>query len=418
MDETGAGGVDTIETLTVSRRAEKGERTPFPKGYWTIWSTVALDLIGFGIVVPILGVYAERFGASGYAVGWLFATFSLAQLVFAPLLGRLSDRIGRKPVIVISLIGTAIGSFVTGAAGALWVLFLGRFIDGASGASLSVAQAAVADIAEPQQRPRLVGTLGAAFGVGFVLGPAIGGLAALGGPHVPFYVAGVLASINAVAAIIRLPETKRTAAPTRRRGFAFPDQPSLRRLAIIGFLTTFAFVAFEATFSLFGSARFDLTEGSTAAVFLGIGIVLVLVQGGGFARLAERVGVPRLYATALVVVAVGLVVTGVSRMWPVLILGLLLVSVGQGLASPSLIELVNREAGEERRGEAMGFQQSSYATARVLGPPLAGSAFDRMGVWGPMVFGGIITGVAAVLVVGWGLHRPSAADSQPQPESG
>lgn len=390
----------------MSGRRERGERTPFPKGYWTIWTTVALDLVGFGIVVPILGVYAERFGASGYAVGWLFATFSLAQFVFAPLLGRLSDRIGRKPVIVISLIGTAIGSFVTGAAGALWVLFLGRAIDGASGASLSVAQAAVADMAEPAQRPRLVGMLGAAFGVGFVLGPAIGGLASLGGPHVPFYVAGALATINAVAAIIRLPETKREAAPPRRRGFAFPTEPALRRLALLGFLTTFAFVAFEATFSLFGSARFDLTEGSTAAVFLGIGLVLVLIQGGGFGKLAERVGVPALYALGLGAVAVGLVVVGLSKGWPLLLLGLLFVSIGQGLASPSLTELVNRAAGEENRGEAMGFQQSSYAMARVLGPPLAGSAFDRMGVWSPMVLGGVITGVAALLAVGWGMHRP------------
>ena len=113
-----------------------------PKGYWTIWSTVALDLIGFGIVVPILPRYAERFGASGLTVGLLFASFSLAQFAAAPLLGRLSDRIGRKPVIVISLLGTAIGSFVTGAAGALWLLFLGRVIDGGSGASLAVAQAA------------------------------------------------------------------------------------------------------------------------------------------------------------------------------------------------------------------------------------------------------------------------------------
>jgi len=395
----------------VSGRREKGERTPLPKGYWTIWSTVALDLIGFGIVVPILGVYAERFGASGYAVGWLFATFSLAQLVFAPLLGRLSDRIGRKPVIVISLVGTAIGSFVTGAAGALWVLFLGRIIDGASGASLSVAQAAVADMAEPAQRPRLVGMLGAAFGVGFVLGPAIGGLAALGGPHVPFYVAAALASINAVAAIVRLPETKRTTPAAPRRGFSVPSQTPLRRLAFLGFLTTFAFVAFEATFSLFGSARFDLTEGSTAVVFLGIGIVLVVVQGGGFARLAERFGVPRLYGMGLFVVAVGLVVTGVSKGWPLLALGLLLVSVGQGVVSPSMTELVNREAGDERRGEAMGFQQSSYAVGRVLGPPLAGSAFDRLGVWSPMVLGGVVTGVAALLAVAWRINRNTSADA-------
>ncbi|MFZ4721170.1 MAG: MFS transporter [Ilumatobacteraceae bacterium] len=391
------------------RRAGGSERTPFPKGYWTIWTTVALDLIGFGIVVPILGVYAERFGASGYAVGWLFATFSLAQLVFAPLLGRLSDRIGRKPVIIISLIGTALGSFVTGAAGALWVLFLGRFIDGASGASLSVAQAAVADIAEPAQRPKLVGMLGAAFGVGFVLGPAIGGLAALGGPHVPFYVAGTLAAINAVAAIIRLPETRRTAAPARR-GFKVPQQQPLRRLAILGFMTTFAFVAFESTFSLFGSARFDLSEGSTAAVFLGIGIVLVVIQGGGFARLAERVGVPMLYAIGLAVLAAGLVVTGVSTGWPLLIVGLLAVSIGQGVASPSLTELVNRHAGEERRGEAMGFQQSSYAVGRVIGPPLAGSAFDRIGVWSPMVLGGVIIGVSALMYTGWNMHRATSGD--------
>ncbi len=390
-------------------RSSSAARPPLPKGYWTIWTTVALDLVGFGIVVPILGVYAERFGASGYAVGWLFATFSLAQLVFSPLLGRLSDRIGRKPVIVISLVGTAVGSFVTGAAGALWLLFLGRVIDGASGGSLSVAQAAVADIATPEQRPKLVGMLGAAFGVGFVLGPAIGGLAALGGPHVPFYVAAALAAVNAVAAIVRLPETHPAAVSTadgERRGLrALPSSPGLRRLALLGFLTTFAFVAFEATFSLFGSNRFDLTEGSTAAVFLGIGLVLVAIQGGGFGALATRVGVPRLYAGGLAVVAVGLMVVGVSTAWPGLLIGLFLLSVGQGVASPSLTELVNREAGERNRGEAMGFQQSSYAVGRVLGPPLAGSAFDRIGVWSPMVLGGVITAVSVLMAVGWGLHR-------------
>ena len=167
----------------------KKERTPMPKGYWTIWTTVALDLVGFGIVAPILGRYAERFGASGLQVGLMFASFSVAQMFFAPILGRISDKVGRKPVIVFSLIGTAVGSFITGAAGALWVLFLGRLIDGASGASIAVAQGAVADIAPPDQRARLMGLLGAAFGVGFVVGPALGGLAALGGPHVPFYVA-------------------------------------------------------------------------------------------------------------------------------------------------------------------------------------------------------------------------------------
>lgn len=161
-------------------------RAPLPRGFWVIWSTVAIDMIGFGIVAPILGRYADRFGASGVQVGLLFASFSLAQMVCAPILGRLSDRVGRKPVIVISLIGTALGSFVTGIAGALWVLFVGRIVDGASGASIAVAQSAVVDLGEPDQRARMLGLLGMAFGVGFVVGPALGGLAALGGPHVPF----------------------------------------------------------------------------------------------------------------------------------------------------------------------------------------------------------------------------------------
>src|SRR4051812_22685562 len=195
----------------------KRDRVPVPKGYWTIWSTVALDLVGFGIIVPILGRYAERFGASGFTVGLLFASFSLAQLIVAPLLGHLSDRIGRKPVIIISLLGTAVGSFITGGAGVLWVLFAGRIVDGASGGSLAVAQAAVADIAPEEQRPGLLGMLGAAFGIGFVLGPAIGGLAPPGSPPAPFYLAGVFAPLNPIAGMVRPPGARPPGPPPARR---------------------------------------------------------------------------------------------------------------------------------------------------------------------------------------------------------
>ena len=384
----------------------KRERKPVPKGYWTIWTTVALDLIGFGIIVPILGRYAERYGASGLTVGLLFASYSLAQLICAPLLGRLSDRIGRKPVIVISLLGTAVGSFVTGAAGALWVLFAGRIIDGASGGSLSVAQAAVADIAPEDQRPGLIGMLGAAFGIGFVLGPAIGGLAALGGPHVPFYVAGVLASINAVAAMIRLPETRRPTERAPRTGrIKAPTSPILRRLAIIGFITVVAFTAFEATFSLFADRRFGLTEASSAAVFLGVGLVLVAVQGGAYGRLVERFGTERLFATGLGLLVAGLATMAVAIVWPVLILALLLLSVGQGVASPSITTLVTENAPPDRRGESLGFQQSANGLGRVLGPPVAGAMFDRIGIWSPYLAGSVLCAVALGLAVTWGLDR-------------
>jgi multidrug resistance protein len=376
-----------------------------PKGYWTIWTTVALDLVGFGIIVPILGRYAERFGATGLTVGFLFASFSLAQLLCAPLLGRLSDRIGRKPVIVISLIGTAIGSFITGAAGVLWLLFVGRIVDGASGGSLSVAQAAVADLAPEAERPRLIGLLGAAFGVGFVLGPAIGGLAALGGPHVPFYVAGVLASINAVAAIIRLPETRHPRDRARRNHLKTPPSSILRHLAIVGFITVVAFTAFEATFSLFGSRRFGLTEASSAAVFLGVGLVLVGIQGGAYGRLVEHFGTQRLFTFGLSMLVAGLAVAAVAKEWPVLILALLLLSIGQGCASPSITSLVTQHAPPDRRGEALGFQQSAYSIGRVLGPPAAGALFDRVGLWSPYLAGAALCAVAMGLVVTWGLDR-------------
>ncbi len=331
-----------------------------PAGYWTIWTTVALDLVGFGIIVPILGRYAERYGASGLQVGLLFASFSLAQLISAPLLGRLSDRIGRKPVIIISLVGTALGSVLTGAATALWVLFLGRIVDGASGGSLAVAQAAVTDISTPEQRPKLLGMLGAAFGVGFVVGPALGGLASLGGVHLPFYVAAAIAAVNAVAALIRLPETRSGSGETaRRRGLRAPTQPVLRHLAVVGFITVVSFVAFEATFSLFGSARFDLTEGSTSVVFLCIGLVLVAIQGGGYGRLVARLGVQRLFVGGIALVAAGLLVMSAATTWPVLIVALALLTVGQGCASPSLTSLVSQHAPADRRGEALGFQQSA-----------------------------------------------------------
>lgn len=354
---------------------------------------MALDLVGFGIVVPILALYAERFGASGLTVGLLFTSFSLAQFLAAPLLGRLSDRIGRKPVIVISLIGTAFGSVLTGAANGLVLLFVGRIIDGGSGGSLAVAQAAVADLAEPAERPRLMGLLGAAFGVGFVVGPAIGGLASLGGAHVPFYVAGALAAANAVAAWIRVPETNtmHRGAPAHhvestRRALS----PVLRRLAIVGFFTTVAFTAFESTFALLGQRRFGLTQSGAAVVFLCIGLVLVAVQGGLYGRLVERFGTKRIYLAGLALLAAGLAATAGSSRWAVLVIALALLTVGQGMASPSLTSLVTDHAPARQRGQAMGYQQSAASIGRIVGPPGAGWLFDHAAMWAPFLAAAVL----------------------------
>lgn len=384
-------------------------RAPIPRGFWTLWTTVALDLVGFGIVVPILAVYAERFGASGLTVGLLFTAFSAAQFLCAPLLGRLSDRVGRKPVIVISLLGTAVGSFVCGAAGTLWLLFVGRILDGASGASLSVAQAAVGDIAPPAERPRLMGLLGAGMGVGFVIGPAIGGLATLGGPHVPFYVAGAIALVNAFAAMVRLPETRTAIATDRATRTSFLSRsaisPMLRQLATIGFVTTFAFAAFEATFGLLGRHRFGFGERGSSFVFLGVGILLVFIQAFAFGRLAGRFGIRSLFACGIALLIVGLATMSVAVVWPTLIIACALLTVGQGIASPSISSLVSELAPPARRGEAMGYQQSAYAVGRIAGPPAAGFMFDHAGIWTPYAVAAGLCTLALVLLLYWGVHR-------------
>jgi len=380
---------------------DKAARVPLPQGFATIWITVALDLVGFGIVVPILGRYAERYGASGLEVGLLFASFSLAQLVFAPLLGRLSDRIGRKPVIMISLLGTAVGSFVTGAAGALWVLFVGRILDGASGASVAVAQGAVTDLAPPSERPRLLGLLGAAFGVGFVVGPALGGLASLGGEHIPFYVAGTVALVNAAVAWRRLPETRPADVRRAAREAAKNDTGAKVRLwglAVAGFTAIVAFSGFEATFSLLAGDRFRLTEAGVAAIFVGVGVVLVAVQGGLIRPINAKIGTQRSLQVGLVLNSAGLVVLAFAETWPLLIVALALLTIGQGLVTPNLSSLVSGRVPDHRRGEALGFQQGVNAFGRVAGPALAGVLYDHVAIGSPYLVGGALCGVALVVI--------------------
>ena len=234
-----------------------------------------------------------------------------------------------------------------------------------------------------------------------MLGPAVGGLAALGGPHVPFYVAGVVASVNAIAAIIRLPETKKSDAVDTRSKLGAPTQlrsPLLTRYAIAGFISVTAFAGFETTFSLFGERRFGLTEGSTAAVFLLVGLMLVAVQGGAIGTLTRRWGSHTLLCIGLGVVSVGLVALGASTVWPTLIVSLALLAFGQGLVSPSITALVADAAPPDRRGEALGYQQSVGAFARVVGPIMAGATFDHIGVAAPYLIGAALSIIAFLFI--------------------
>jgi len=447
------------------RRASRqgGERAKLPRGFGVIWTTVAVDLVGFGIVLPILPQYAERFGVGAALIGVLSASFSLAQMLFAPVWGRLSDRFGRKPILLISLFGTALGSLLTGLAGSIWVLFVGRILDGISGASVSVAQAAVGDVAPPSQRARLMGLLGAAFGIGFVIGPSIGALAALGGAHVPFLIAAAIAAINGLVAIRRLPETARgvdghpkadpevvaaraaefaeleaaaregsatatdparddavVAALDAERIAAEPaldgpgivepahlaapsrsardvDRRGIMRLIVVAFVAMVAFAGFEATFSLLAQERFSLTLASTSAVFAAVGVVLVGVQGGLVHPVTSRLGERGTLRFGLVSNAAGLALLAVDLGWPGLVVALFLLTVGQGLLTPTLSSAVSGRAGRER-GQWLGWQQSAGGLARVVGPVVAGSLFEFTGVGAPYVLGAILAVVALGLL--------------------
>jgi DHA1 family tetracycline resistance protein-like MFS transporter len=413
--------------VPVPRGAPTSSRAPLPPGFTTIWATVALDLVGFGIVLPLLPLYASdrRFGASPAVVGALLASFSLAQFVFAPVWGRLSDRVGRKPVLVLSLAGTAVGSLLTGLAGSLVVLFVGRVIDGVSGASVSVAQAAVADLATPEQRPRLFGLLGAAFGLGFVAGPAIGSLAALGDRRLPFLIAAAIAAVNAVIAVRRLPETNprhlrgtvaeeagwvretgledeaaalmprplsRTAAP--------PTRPAreMTRLLLVAFVSLAAFSAFEATFTLFGRERLHLQLASAGAVFVGIGVVLALVQASLVHPVVERLGERGTLRAGLLANAGGLLLLAAVHSWLLLVPALLALVVGQGLVMPSLTASFAGRAGRERRGRVLGVQQSANGLARVVGPVFGGLAFERLGAPSPFLAGAAVMALCVAMI--------------------
>ena len=384
---------------------------------------MAVDLVGFGIVLPILPLYARRFGASPTTIGMLVASFSLAQLVFAPVLGRLSDRIGRKPVLVLSLAGTAVASLVTGLAGALWLLFAARILDGASGASVSVAQATVIDLAPAEERSRLLGLLGAAFGLGFVAGPMLGGLAALVDPKLPFFVAGLIAGVNAVVANRRLPETnpRGGAAPA---GVPAGDDPagddpagddpagddpagddpaptvgaSLGVYALVAFVALAAFSAFEATFALFGQRRLGFGEASTAGVFAGVGLLIVVVQVRLVRPMVRRLGDRGALRCGLLVNAAGLLALAGVESRVSLVPALVLLTAGQGLVSPTLSALVGGRAAAGRRGGALGVQQAAGGLGRVAGPLAGGALFQHVGTASPYVGGAVLMVAAALLV--------------------
>lgn len=349
-----------------------------------IFITVFIDLVGFGIVIPVLPYYVEgtKFGASASMVGLLFASYSVMQLIFTPVLGRLSDRYGRRPVLLISLIGTGVGFLVLGFAQTLWMLFLGRIIDGISGGNISTAQAYIADVTTPENRAKGMGLIGAAFGLGFTFGPAIGGLLSRWGISVPFIFAGCMAFANALLLYFTLPETVTPDHPARQniasgrwtQLFGSLKQTRLAFVLAIYFLFVTAFSIMTTSFALFTMYRFGFDAAHNGYLFMYVGILGVFIQGGLIGRLVKAFGeLPLvligalLFATSLFAIPLAgphvglLALLGVGAMF----------AVGNSLATPSLTALASKSVGPGEQGGVLGVTQSVASLARVVGPALA-----------------------------------------------
>lgn len=353
-----------------------------------------IDLLGFGIVIPLLPLYGKAYHPTPWAFGLLMASYSLMQFLFAPLMGRISDHFGRRPVLLLSLAGTVAGYLLFAFQHSLAGLFLSRVVGGIMGANVATAQAVVADVTGPQDRARGMGLVGAAFGLGFILGPAIGGASYRLGPSFPGFFAAGLSASALLLALWTLPETwtpqRRAAARSTRRGwFALADlrralsRPEVGAILLLFFLATFAFSNVEATFALLLQERFGLSMAGVAYLFVFMGILAAIVQGGLVGRLARRFGERSLVVTgALLLLPAYAALTRVATL-PRLMVLLVFLALGAGLTGPSLSSLISRISAEDEQGGILGLYQSMASLARILGPFWGGFAFERYGTEAP-----------------------------------
>ena len=355
-----------------------------------IFVTVFIDLLGFGIIIPLLPFYAESFGASAFAIGLLGTSFSLMQFLFSPIWGRWSDRIGRKPIILIGLLGSCLSYVTMALATSLTLLFFARIVGGIAGANIPTAQAYIADITTAEDRARGMGLVGAAFGLGFIFGPAIGGLLSRYSPATPMWFAAALCFANFVAAWLLLPESRvvNAGAKTVGRMEAFRHAMGNRTLLLIlalYFIVTMAFSAFEATFALFTEARFGYTAASIGLLFTFIGFIIAVIQGVLIARVVKRVGERKIIPVAIAAISLSIGLLPFVWSVPTLLVALGLLAMGMGFNNPSLSSMVSKLSHEDDQGGTLGLASSLASLGRVVGPAWGGYMYDAFGMTTPYV---------------------------------
>ena len=374
--------------------------------------TVLIDFTGFGIIIPLLPFWAQHLGANPLQVGLILTVYSLAQFIFLPVLGRLSDRFGRRPIILWSLLIEVVSLALTALSGSFLLLLLTRFIGGMGAANIGAAQAVVSDTTPPAERAKGMGFIGAAIGLGFVLGPALGGALVTLGLTAPFWFAAGVALINAALVFFLLPETRvrRPAAAAVATAAQRPGSlgsalmetvrnPAVVRLLGINLLYTVAFTAMEAMYPLFSQKTFGWGATQNAYLFVFVGVIMVIVQGGLVGRLAKLWGVQGLLIIGLALLAAGLLLLPFGTQLAVMLIAVGALSAGSGVVSSMSSALASLASADETQGQTLSLVQSSGGLGRVVGPVAAGWLFAVGGAGAPFVVGGLLAALALLVTL-------------------
>lgn len=380
---------------------------------WSIFLIIFVNLLGFGIILPLLPYYVESLGAGPITIGLLTSAYSIFQILAAPILGELSDKFGRRPILLISIFGTAVSFLLLGFANSIPMLFIARILDGVTGGNISTAQAYIADVTKNEDRTQGMGMMMAAVSLGFVIGPALGGLLSVYGYNVPAFVAAGVAFVAVICTYFFLPESihlkpaEQAHIHTKRRFFKPSDffdalnHPEVGTLLSISFMTMFSFSLLQGTFALYTEHTFQLGARTNGLIFAYLGFIGIIVQIFLLKKILRLIPEHKLIIISIVFMALGLSVIALSSTVWMLFLAITILALANGLSGPVITGHISKKVSDEEQGSIAGMNQSVSGVARLIGPLLGTFSYSQLGTKSPYI---IATGLLSITAL-YGLKK-------------